>query len=214
MLIWGLSSQLVRLGGRRGLGRTGLPYKLCVFTKRGIKALSCGNQLMPRWTSPLGVDSTCSQVLFQHFSSKPHFWRAVQVRRRLWTSFKGEHQKTLFYHHVPKIHLKSGVKGSRLICASAGWSSRASVLSSAVFLLLCSHALFPLFFCQISTLKRQGRTLFSSVPETAEKEAHSQFVQEVRLTHTWMWACFDLPFIPRTGAKSLSLLLTEAAAVI
>lgn len=48
------------------------------------------------------------------------------------------------------------------------------------------RALFLLLLRQISTLKRQGRTLFSSVPETAEKEAHSLFVQEVRLTHTWM----------------------------
>lgn len=38
---------------------------------------------------------------------------------------------------------------------------------------------------QISTLRRQGRTLFSTVPETAEKEAHSLFVQEVKLIYTW-----------------------------
>ena len=43
---------------------------------------------------------------------------------------------------------------------------------------------------QISTLRRQGRTLFSTVPETAEKEAHSLFVQEVKLIHTWTKACF------------------------
>lgn len=55
------------LGGRRGLGRTGLPYKLCFFTKRGLKALSCGNQLMLR-----GVDSTCSQVSLPN-TSVPNF---------------------------------------------------------------------------------------------------------------------------------------------
>lgn len=36
---------------------------------------------------------------------------------------------------------------------------------------------------QISTLRRQGRTLFSTVPETAEKEADLLFVQEVTLAH-------------------------------
>lgn len=38
---------------------------------------------------------------------------------------------------------------------------------------------------QISTLRRQGRTLLSTVPETAGKEAHSLFVQEVKLIYTW-----------------------------
>lgn len=38
---------------------------------------------------------------------------------------------------------------------------------------------------QISTLRRQGRTLFSTVPDTAGKEPHSLFVQEVKLTCTW-----------------------------
>lgn len=58
--------------------------------------------------------------------------------------------------------------------------------------LLCQCLLSVLFFMpalpfspQISTLRRQGRTLFSTVPETAEKEAHSLFVQEVKLIHTW-----------------------------
>lgn len=37
---------------------------------------------------------------------------------------------------------------------------------------------FPTDDFQISCLRRQGRTLFSTVPETAEKEAHSLFVQE------------------------------------
>ncbi|KAM6985310.1 dedicator of cytokinesis protein 9 isoform 5-T5 [Aplochiton taeniatus] len=37
---------------------------------------------------------------------------------------------------------------------------------------------FPLEDFQISTLKRQGRTLYPTVPENAEKEAQSLFVQE------------------------------------
>lgn len=32
---------------------------------------------------------------------------------------------------------------------------------------------------QISTLRRQGRTLYPTVPENAEEEAQSLFVQEV-----------------------------------
>lgn len=55
---------------------------------------------------------------------------------------------------------------------------------------LCFSCLLFVLSPQISTLRRQGRTLFSTVPETAEKEAHSLFVQEVKLIHTWMWACF------------------------
>uniref|UniRef100_A0AAX7VNT0 Dedicator of cytokinesis 9b n=1 Tax=Astatotilapia calliptera TaxID=8154 RepID=A0AAX7VNT0_ASTCA len=46
---------------------------------------------------------------------------------------------------------------------------------------------FPTDDFQISTLQRQGRTLFSTVPETAEKEAHSLFVQECITTYKSDW---------------------------
>ncbi|XP_031707516.1 dedicator of cytokinesis protein 9 isoform X2 [Anarrhichthys ocellatus] len=46
---------------------------------------------------------------------------------------------------------------------------------------------FPMDDFQISTLRRQGRTLFSTVPETAEKEAHSLFVQECINTYKSDW---------------------------
>ncbi|XP_017282313.1 dedicator of cytokinesis protein 9 isoform X4 [Kryptolebias marmoratus] len=46
---------------------------------------------------------------------------------------------------------------------------------------------FPTDDFQISTLRRQGRTLLSTVPETAEKEAHSLFVQECIKTYKSDW---------------------------
>uniref|UniRef100_A0A3B4GQN1 Dedicator of cytokinesis protein 9-like n=1 Tax=Pundamilia nyererei TaxID=303518 RepID=A0A3B4GQN1_9CICH len=46
---------------------------------------------------------------------------------------------------------------------------------------------FPTDDFQISTLQRQGRTLFPTVPETAEKEAHSLFVQECITTYKSDW---------------------------
>ncbi|XP_047432549.1 dedicator of cytokinesis protein 9-like isoform X9 [Mugil cephalus] len=46
---------------------------------------------------------------------------------------------------------------------------------------------FPTDDFQISTQRRQGRTLFSTVPETAEKEAHSLFVQECIKTYKSDW---------------------------
>ncbi|XP_030604322.1 dedicator of cytokinesis protein 9-like isoform X2 [Archocentrus centrarchus] len=46
---------------------------------------------------------------------------------------------------------------------------------------------FPTDDFQISILRRQGRTLFSTVPETAEKEAHSLFVQECIKTYKSDW---------------------------
>lgn len=53
---------------------------------------------------------------------------------------------------------------------------------------VCCRFLAPLvgvkwavaLFSQISTLRRQGRTLYPTVPEGAEREAQSLFVQEVR----------------------------------
>ncbi|KAM8872503.1 dedicator of cytokinesis protein 9 isoform 1-T1 [Synchiropus picturatus] len=46
---------------------------------------------------------------------------------------------------------------------------------------------FPLDDFQISTQRRQGRTLFSTVPENAEKEANSLFVQECIKTYKSDW---------------------------
>lgn len=87
-------------------------------------------------------------------------------------------------------------------------------------------SIFPLS-SQISTLRRQGRTLFSTVPETAGKEAHSLFVQEVKLISTWTSACFvcsstvsvslqrlKLLFIFFLGAQPCLLSFHPAAAVL
>lgn len=85
-------------------------------------------------------------------------------------------------------------------------------------LIFCASLFYqPCYSClhspsspQISTLRRQGRTLFSTVPETAEKEAHSLFVQEVKLIHTWIQACFVCSLSPDLG-QSLNLsVVTEA----
>ncbi|XP_058885990.1 dedicator of cytokinesis protein 9-like isoform X10 [Acipenser ruthenus] len=46
---------------------------------------------------------------------------------------------------------------------------------------------FPLEDFYISTLRRQGRTLYSTVPENAEKEAQSLFVQECIKTYNSDW---------------------------
>lgn len=88
------------------------------------------------------------------------------------------------------------------------------------------YSIFPLS-SQISTLRRQGRTLFSTVPETAGKEAHSLFVQEVKLISTWTSACFvrsstvsvslqrlKLLFIFLLGAQPCLLSFHQAAAAL
>uniref|UniRef100_A0A3P8R766 Dedicator of cytokinesis 9b n=1 Tax=Astatotilapia calliptera TaxID=8154 RepID=A0A3P8R766_ASTCA len=46
---------------------------------------------------------------------------------------------------------------------------------------------FPTDDFQVRKVRRQGRTLFSTVPETAEKEAHSLFVQECITTYKSDW---------------------------
>uniref|UniRef100_A0A8C4ZYY5 Dedicator of cytokinesis 9b n=1 Tax=Gadus morhua TaxID=8049 RepID=A0A8C4ZYY5_GADMO len=46
---------------------------------------------------------------------------------------------------------------------------------------------FPTNDFQISTMRRQGRTLFSTVPENARKEAECLFVQECIKTYTSDW---------------------------
>uniref|UniRef100_A0A7N6A1K3 Dedicator of cytokinesis 9b n=1 Tax=Anabas testudineus TaxID=64144 RepID=A0A7N6A1K3_ANATE len=51
----------------------------------------------------------------------------------------------------------------------------------------------------ISTLRRQGRTLFSTVPETAEKEAHSLFVQECIKTYKSDWHVVNYKYEEYSG---------------
>ncbi|XP_034006984.1 dedicator of cytokinesis protein 9 isoform X1 [Trematomus bernacchii] len=58
---------------------------------------------------------------------------------------------------------------------------------------------FPTDDFQISTLKRQGRTLFSTVPETAEKEAHSLFVQECIKTYKSDWHVVNYKYEEYSG---------------
>ncbi|XP_063733796.1 dedicator of cytokinesis protein 9 isoform X2 [Eleginops maclovinus] len=58
---------------------------------------------------------------------------------------------------------------------------------------------FPTDDFQISTLKRQGRTLFSTVPETAEKEAHSLFVQECIQTYKSDWHVVNYKYEEYSG---------------
>ncbi|XP_059906812.1 dedicator of cytokinesis protein 9-like, partial [Gadus macrocephalus] len=58
---------------------------------------------------------------------------------------------------------------------------------------------FPTNDFQISIMRRQGRTLFSTVPENARKEAECLFVQEVHL-------CLSLS---RSLSQTLSLSLSR-----
>ncbi|XP_041835168.1 LOW QUALITY PROTEIN: dedicator of cytokinesis protein 9-like [Melanotaenia boesemani] len=58
---------------------------------------------------------------------------------------------------------------------------------------------FPADDFQISTLQRQGRTLFSTVPETAEKEAHSLFVQECIKTYKSDWHVVNYKYEEYSG---------------
>uniref|UniRef100_H3D6Y0 Dedicator of cytokinesis 9b n=1 Tax=Tetraodon nigroviridis TaxID=99883 RepID=H3D6Y0_TETNG len=58
---------------------------------------------------------------------------------------------------------------------------------------------FPTDDFQISTLRRQGRTLFSTVPETAGKEAHSLFVQECIKTYKSDWHVVNYKYEEYSG---------------
>ncbi|XP_035485670.2 dedicator of cytokinesis protein 9 isoform X6 [Scophthalmus maximus] len=58
---------------------------------------------------------------------------------------------------------------------------------------------FPTDDFQISTLRRQGRTLLSTVPEAAEKEAHSLFVQECIKTYKSDWHVVNYKYEEYSG---------------
>ncbi|KAM4710943.1 dedicator of cytokinesis protein 9-like isoform 1-T1 [Anableps anableps] len=58
---------------------------------------------------------------------------------------------------------------------------------------------FPTDDFQISTLRRQGRTLLSTVPETAEKEASSLFVQECIKTYKSDWHVVNYKYEEYSG---------------
>nr|XP_057907975.1 dedicator of cytokinesis protein 9-like [Doryrhamphus excisus] len=58
---------------------------------------------------------------------------------------------------------------------------------------------FPLDDFQICTLKRQGRTLFSTVPENAEHEAGSLFVQECIKTYKSDWHVVNYKYEEYSG---------------
>ncbi|XP_054915051.1 dedicator of cytokinesis protein 9-like isoform X2 [Poeciliopsis prolifica] len=58
---------------------------------------------------------------------------------------------------------------------------------------------FPSEDFQISTLQRQGRTLLSTVPETAEKEASSLFVQECIKTYKSDWHVVNYKYEEYSG---------------
>ncbi|XP_055361236.1 dedicator of cytokinesis protein 9 isoform X12 [Betta splendens] len=58
---------------------------------------------------------------------------------------------------------------------------------------------FPLEDFEISTLKRQGRTLVSTVPENAEREAQSLFVQECIKTYKSDWHVVNYKYEDYSG---------------
>ncbi|XP_054631989.1 dedicator of cytokinesis protein 9-like isoform X2 [Dunckerocampus dactyliophorus] len=58
---------------------------------------------------------------------------------------------------------------------------------------------FPLDDFQICTLRRQGRTLFSTVPESAEHEAQSLFVQECIKTYKSDWHVVNYKYEEYSG---------------
>ncbi|CAL1598352.1 unnamed protein product [Knipowitschia caucasica] len=58
---------------------------------------------------------------------------------------------------------------------------------------------FPQDDFEISTLRRQGRTVFSTVPESAEKEAHALFVQECIKTYKSDWHVVNYKYEEYSG---------------
>ncbi|KAK7893454.1 hypothetical protein WMY93_022606 [Mugilogobius chulae] len=58
---------------------------------------------------------------------------------------------------------------------------------------------FPQDDFEICTLRRQGRTVFSTVPESAEKEAHSLFVQECIKTYKSDWHVVNYKYEEYSG---------------
>ncbi|XP_061154329.1 dedicator of cytokinesis protein 9-like isoform X2 [Syngnathus typhle] len=58
---------------------------------------------------------------------------------------------------------------------------------------------FPLDDFQICTLKRQGRTVFSTVPENADQETHSLFVQECIKTYKSDWHVVNYKYEEYSG---------------
>ncbi|KPP63761.1 hypothetical protein Z043_117951, partial [Scleropages formosus] len=59
--------------------------------------------------------------------------------------------------------------------------------------------LWQFMHSQISTLRRQGRTLYSTVPENAEKEAQSLFVQECIRTYNSDWNVVNYKYEDYSG---------------
>ncbi|MEQ2204981.1 Dedicator of cytokinesis protein 11 [Xenoophorus captivus] len=64
---------------------------------------------------------------------------------------------------------------------------------------MCLSWLLSVLFLQISTLGRQGRTLHSTVPEAAEKEASSLFVQECIKTYKSDWHVVNYKYEEYSG---------------
>lgn len=131
------------------------PHSLCV----------CDSRSWIVWTSMLPPSHTAHLNPQKHISPSPNIDKYVK-----------EHQEQLCSAETTNWNTK---------CPALAMSSTFSfnfcnvVMFVVISSLCCSCWMDHCFVLQISTLRQQGRTLYPTVPENAEREARSLFVQEV-----------------------------------